>query len=151
MPKAKDIMTSPAFTVGPDMSVRELAEKLIERNYSGAPVVDANGDLVGIVTESDLVEQHKRVHLPTLITVFDSVLAFEGHFDLKGQIKKMLGSKASDIMVTPVVTVDEDMELEDIATIMSEQNKHLIPVVCGDKVVGIIGKADMVRAIVKSE
>jgi CBS domain-containing protein len=54
-------------------------------------------------------------------------------------------------MVTPVVTVDENAELEDIATIMSEGKKHLIPVVRGDKVVGIIGKADMVRAIVKSE
>lgn len=149
MPKAKDIMSSNVLTVSPDMSVRELAAKLMERNVSGAPVLDDTGNLLGIVTESDLVEQRKHLHLPTVVTLFDSVMAFEGHFDLKTQMKKMLGSKVADIMSGEVTTVKEDADMEDIATIMAEQKRHLIPVMRGTAVVGIIGKADIVRAIVK--
>ncbi|MBI5816541.1 MAG: CBS domain-containing protein [Nitrospinae bacterium] len=149
MTTAKDIMTANPVTVPPHISVRELAAIFVEKKISGAPVVDASGKLLGIVTESDLVDQHKHIHLPTVVTLFDAVLAFEGNFDLQGQIKKMLGSRVEDIMSPKVVTVNEDTPLEDVATIMSEKKVHLLPVVRGGGIVGIIGKLDIIKAIIR--
>jgi len=149
MTKVKEIMTTEPMTVSPKTSVRNLAVALIEKNYTGAPVVDEDGTLVGVVTESDLIYQHKNLHLPTVITLFDSVLTLGGSHELETQIKKILGSEVADIMTKDVISVDEDTSLDDVATIMSEKGKHYLPVMRGEKLVGVVDRSDVVRAIIK--
>ena len=151
MPTAKEIMTTEPVTVSPETSVKDLAVILEENNYTGAPVVDKDGKLVGVVTESDLIDQHKNLHLPTVITIFDWVLPLEGGGETEKELKKMAGSTVSDIMSKDVVTVDENASLEDIATIMSEQKVHFVPVVSGEDLVGIVDRSDVVNAIIKEE
>jgi CBS domain-containing protein len=147
--KAKDIMTKDVLTVSLDTPVKRLAELLSDYEISGAPVLDDHERVIGIVTESDLIEQKKRLHLPTVVTLFESVLFLERPKKIKREIEKMLGATVRDIYSKNVITIHEDTPLEDIATIMSEKKVHLLPVLRGNELVGIVGKADVVRALAK--
>jgi len=144
---AKDLMTRDVITVGPDMPVKELANLLVERHISGAPVVDREGALVGIITEKDLIESNKNIHIPTVVTLFDAVIYLESEKHFKQELKKMAASKVEDIMVRKVVTIGEETSIREIAAIMSERGKGLLPVVRDGKLVGIVGKADIVRSM----
>lgn len=144
---AEDIMTREVITVGQDMPVKELATIFLSHKIGGAPVVDDAGNLVGVVTESDLIDQTKNVHIPTVISILDSVLYLENPNKMDQEIKKMAGSTAGDICARNAVTVDKDASLNDIATIMSEKKIHTLPVLFCGTLVGVIGKADLIRAI----
>lgn len=146
---AKDIMTSQVITVAPELSVRELASLLLTHKIGGAPVVDADGTLVGVVTENDLIDQGKNVHIPTVVTILDSFLFLENPNRMDQEMKKMVGRTVGDICAQELVTVAEDTPLSDIATIMSEKKTHTLPVVANGALVGVIGKTDLIRAIAK--
>ncbi len=148
MLKAKDIMTRDVISIRPEATVEELARLLIEHKISGVPVVDASNRLVGIVTENDLIRQNKRLHIPTIIRLFDAYIML-GSGKMEEDIKKMAATTVGDICTKNVITVNEDTTIEEIATIMSERNVHLLPVVKGERVVGIVGKADVVGAMTR--
>jgi len=147
--KAKDIMTKDVLTVSLDTPVKKVAELLSDYEISGAPVLDEHERVIGIVTESDLIEQKKNLHLPTVVTLFEGVLFLERPQKMKREIEKMLGATVKDIYSKKVITIIEDTSLEDIATIMSEKKVHLLPVLKGNELVGIVGKVDVVRALAK--
>lgn len=147
MVKARDIMTRQVITVAPDMLVKELASLLLTHKIGGAPVVDAEGTLVGVVTESDLIDQGKNVHIPTVVSILDSFLFLESPQKMDQEIKKMAGRTVNDICAKELITVDEECPLSDIATIMAEKKVHTLPVVSGGTLVGVIGKTDLIRAI----
>jgi len=147
--KAKDIMTKDVLTVSLDTPVKKVAELLSDYEISGAPVLDEHERVIGIVTESDLIEQKKNLHLPTVVTLFEGVLFLERPQKLKREIEKMLGATVKDIYSKKVITINENTTLEDIATIMSEKKVHLLPVLRGDELVGVVGKVDVVRALAK--
>lgn len=146
---AKDLMTRDVITVGPGMPVSEMARLLVESHISGAPVVDDQGALIGIVTEKDLIESKKKLHLPTVVTLFDAVIYLESEKHFKEELKKMAASRVDDIMVRDVVTIGEETSIRDIATLMSEQGKDLLPVIREGKVVGIVGREDVVRSMIE--
>ena len=147
--KAKDIMTKDVLTVSLDTPVKKVAELLSDYEISGAPVLDEHERVIGIVTESDLIEQKKNLHLPTVVTLFEGVLFLERPQKMKREIEKMLGATVKDIYSKKVITINENTTLEDIATIMSEKKVHLLPVLRGDELVGVVGKVDVVRALAK--
>ncbi|GER93945.1 hypothetical protein A45J_1703 [hot springs metagenome] len=149
MLKAKDIMTRDVITVKPATTIEELAHIFIERKISGAPVVDDNGDITGIVTENDLISQNKRLHIPTVVRLFDAFIMLESPSKIEKEIRKMAAVTVADICIKDVITVSEETPVEDIATIMSDKKVHLIPVVEGKKVKGIIGKMDIIKGMVK--
>ena len=146
MLKAKDIMTKDVVTIHPEATVEELARLLIEHKISGVPVVDNEKKLVGIVTENDLIRKNKRFHIPTVIRLFDAYILL-GSGKAEEEIKKMAATTVNEIYTQKVVSITEETSLEDIATIMAEQHIHLLPVLSSDNVVGIVGKADVVRAM----
>jgi CBS-domain-containing membrane protein len=146
---AKQIMTRKTITVGLEMEVGELANLFWDNRISGAPVVDEQRKLLGIVTESDLIDQSKKVHIPTIMTILDSMIFLESPSKLDKEIKKMTGTKVKDIYSTKVVTVNEDTPMSEIATIMADRRIHTLPVVDGEKIVGVIGKADIIRNLYK--
>ena len=149
MLKAKDIMTKDVIVVKPSTSVEDLAKILVENRISGAPVVDDNGNLTGIVTENDLISQNKRLHIPTVMRLFDAYIMLESPSKIEKEMKKMAAATVDDIYIKEVVAVKEDTPLEEIATIMAEKKVHLLPVVEGKKIIGIIGKVDMIKGMVK--
>ena len=146
MLKAKDIMTRDVITVKKTTTLEELAAILMQNQISGTLVVDDKGTLQGIVTENDLISQNRRLHIPTILRLFDAFIPL-GTSKLENEIKRISASTVEDIYTKDVVTVDEDMSLENIATIMSEKNIHLLPVVKGGALVGIIGKRDIIKGI----
>ncbi len=148
MLKAKDIMSTTVITVTPDTSVEELGRLFIERGVSGVPVVDEKQALVGIVTENDLIRQNERFHIPTLLRIFDAIIPLQGSAAIEAEIRRMSASKVSEICTKKVITVDPETSLQDIATIMSEKGVHLLPVVSSGRLVGIIGKMDVIRGTV---
>lgn len=148
MQTAKDLMTRDVITVTPEATVKELARILVKNRISGVPVVNDGGKLVGIVTEKDLIERDKKLHLPTVVTLFDAVIYLESEKHFKAELKKMVASTVGDIMVTDVVTIGEAATVREIATLMSEKGTNVLPVVKEGKVVGIVGKADVVRSMI---
>lgn len=145
MLKARDIMTTSVLTVTPETTVEELGRLFLDKGISGAPVMDSDKRLYGIVTENDLIRQNRRFHIPTLIRLFDAFIPLEGSSSIEKEIRRMSASKVSEICVKNVIAVDPDTSLQDIATIMSDKGIHLIPVLSDGKLVGIIGKMDMIK------
>ena len=145
---AKDIMTTEVITVTTETSVRDLADILWKNHISGAPVIDSDDELVSVVTESDLIDQNKKVHIPKMISILDSVLFLEKPGKMKEDIQKMTGATVRDIMAKELVTVTADTPLDEIATIMAEKNFHTLPVVAGKKLIGVIGKSDIIRTLI---
>ncbi len=146
---ARDIMTRNVVTVKPETSIEELATLLVENEISGVPVVDDAGSLFGIVTENDLISRNKRLHIPTVISFLDAAIYLESSRKFEDEVKRVTATKVGDICARKVVTITEDMTVVDIATIMSEKKVHLLPVIKEGKVVGIVGKRDMVRAVAR--
>lgn len=146
MLKAKDIMTKDVIIVKPSTTIEDLAQTLIKRQISGTPVVDEDGNLIGIVTENDLIGKNKRLHIPTILRLFDAFIPL-GTSRLEEEIKKMAASTVGEICTRDLVTVNEDTPMEDIATIMTEKKIHLLPVLQEGRLVGIIGKKDLIKGI----
>jgi CBS domain-containing protein len=145
--RAKNIMKKKVITVSPDTSVEELGRLFMEKNLSGAPVIDENGDIYGIVTENDLISKEKRFHIPTIITIFDAIIPLQTDAAVEKEIKRMAATTVGDICTREVITVDEETSINDIATIMTEKKIHLLPVLREEEIVGIIGKKDVIKAI----
>ncbi|HZD60164.1 MAG TPA: CBS domain-containing protein [Anaerolineae bacterium] len=149
--EVRDIMTKELITLKEDTPVKEAARILSEAKISGAPVVDDEGRLIGLVTESDLVVQDVRLHFPTYIQLLDGYIYFPGSLKrFEEEFKKAVGAKVGDIMDTDVVTIDEHATIEDAATLMTEKDVGLVPVLSGNNLVGIIAKRDIVRSISRS-
>ncbi len=149
--QAKDIMTAEILSVTPQHTVKEVAQFLLKHQISGAPVLDDAGQIVGIVTEGDLIFRDARVHLPTVMTIFDSIIYLENPHKYEHELQKIIGGKVADIMSQDILTITPETDLQEIATIMHEKKRHLLPVMDQGRLVGIVGKADVVRAIAQEE
>jgi CBS-domain-containing membrane protein len=147
MLQARDIMTKEVITVSPRTSVLELARLLAEHKINGAPVVDDQGRLLGVVTQNNLIDRVKKFELPHVITILDAHFYLERPSTFKKNLEKLLGNLVADIMATPPVTISPEVEVDEIASIMARQKIHTLPVLAGDKIIGIIGKIDIIRAL----
>jgi CBS domain-containing protein len=149
MLQARDIMTQAVLTVSPETLVSDLAKTLVGKNIGGVPVVDADGRLVGIVTQSDLVARAQELELPPALNILDFHLYLEVPSHLFRKLEKMLGATVGDIMSPKPVTVSPDTPVPRLAALMDRQKVHTLPVLEGEKIVGIIGKIDLVRALAR--
>ena len=113
--RAREIMSSPPITIGPDCSVAELAGLLSKHRISGVPVVGEQGELLGVATEADVLERP--------------------------------GDRVCEVMTSMVATVEEDTPVEEIAGLFARQRIKRVPVVRGRQTVGVVSRADIVRAI----
>jgi CBS domain-containing protein len=144
---ARNIMTTDVLTVSPETSISELSKLLENRKIGGVPVVDKTGRLVGVITQSDLVERARDLELPPAINILDFHIYLQIPSHLFHKVEKMLGTTVGDCMTENPVTVAPDTPVSKVAALMAKQKVHTLPVVEGTKLVGIIGKMDLVRAI----
>lgn len=147
MLKAKDIMTTNLVTVTRETTIVELAKIFAERHLSSLPVLDSNGKLVGIVTETDLVEQDKSLHIPTVISIFDWVIYLESDRKFEKELKKMTGRVVGDIYSANPVTVTPESSIADVADILSSKKINALPVVDDCRLVGIVSRIDLIRSM----
>jgi len=147
MKTARDIMTRDVVTVKTNQPISDLSKLFIENHFNGVPVLDDAEKVVGVVTQGDLIEQNKNLHIPTVIALFDAVLFLDSEKKFESDVKKLTGSKIEDIYHKNPVTVSPDTDLSEITTLMAEKDVHTLPVLDGGKLVGIIGKRDVIRAM----
>jgi CBS domain-containing protein len=147
MLNASDIMTTEVITVKKETSLKELAGILYKYHINGVPVVDDNGSLIGIICESDLIRKDKKLHIPTVVTIFDAVIYLESPKNIEKEFQRVSATTVGDLYTQKPVTVDEKTPIDEIATIMTQKKIYTIPVMDGDRLVGIIGKADLIRTI----
>lgn len=148
MQNAAEIMTKEVITVTPETTVIELALLLASNGIGGAPVLDSSGTLLGVVTENDLIDQKKKVHIPTVITILDSVFYLENPDKMEKEIKKIAGATVGDIYTKNPRTVVEETLIDEIATLMAEKNVHTLPVMRDNQLVGVIGKRDIIKTLI---
>ena len=144
---AKDIMTAEVITVTPDMDIVKAAQVLLDNHINGAPVVDGDGRLVGILCQSDLVAQQKQLPIPTLFTFLDGVFALTSAKQIEKQVRKIAALTVGEAMTPQPVSVAPDTALETVAALMVDNNFHTLPVVDGNRLVGVIGKEDILRTL----
>jgi len=147
MLKASDIMQKDPMTVSPETTVEELGRIFIDMNITGLPVVKASGELVGVVTENDLISRNKQIHIPTLLRLFDAFIPLEGFNAFEAEIKRISAKVVGDVCTKDTLTVNPDTTLEEIATIMTEKRMHHLPVLDTGKLVGMINQHDVLKGI----
>ena len=145
--KAKDIMTREIISVSPDTEIANAAKILLERRINGLPVIDAFGRLVGILCQSDLVAQQKTIPLPSVFTLLESYIPLTSMRRIDKEVEKIAAITVKQAMTPNPVTVGPETDIEDVAKLMVDNKYHTLPVMEGDKVVGIVGKEDVLKTL----
>ena len=141
-------MTQTVITVGPETSLRDLAQIFLNNNISGVPVVDSEQKVIGIATESDLIFHSKRLKVPAVLPILDSFIFLDSPEKMEKELRKIGAATVADIFSSPAVTITPDTPLDEIASMMTEKQIHSLPVVDeADKMIGIVGKKDIIRTI----
>jgi CBS domain-containing protein len=148
MIKAKDIMTRMIITVSPETDITEAAKILLEHHFNGLPVIDSDGRLVGIISQSDLITLQKKIRLPSVFTLLDTFIPIRSQKSFDQEMSKIAAAKVGDAMTPDPVCIDPELDLEEIATLMVEKDIHTLPVVEGGRLIGIIGKEDVLTTII---
>jgi len=128
--------------------IADISKRFADENISGLLVVDDDKRLLGVITEIDLIDQQRSLHVPTAVALFDMVIPM-GEARFEEELARMQAMTAMDLMQKDVVTVSVDSDLGEISTIMAERHIHHLPVLDGEFVVGLIGKHDVIRALVE--
>ena len=144
---ASDIMTTEIYTVHQDTEIKALAKTFVEHNVNAMPVVDDAGQMVGMVTQTDLVEQDKPLHIPTVISLFDWVIYLESPKNFSEEVRKVTARKVGEICSKDVITCALDTPVATIASLMVDNKVHLIPVVDNTGMLGVVARLDIIRSM----
>ena len=147
MLKVKDIMTRDVKTVSPETEITQAAKLLLSERINGVPVINETGELVGILCQSDLIAQQKSIPIPSLFTLLDGYIPLTLLNRLDKEVEKIAATTVKNAMTPDPITVDSDTEIEKVASLMVEKNYHTLPVVDSGRLVGIVGKEDVLRIL----
>ncbi len=146
----RQVMTTDVLTFRPTDTVETAARALIDRRLGGAPVVEEDGTVLGLLEDDDLIVQDTRLHFPTVISLFGGYLELPSSLHrFESDLRKAVGATVSDVMDADAPTCRPDDTLENVATGLHERNSSRMAVVDDDgRLVGIVSRGDLVRAIV---
>ena len=142
--KAADVMVTMVITVGPEACVQDVAHILLSARISGVPVVGENGELLGIVTEGDLM---RRVETGTNRQRPWWLVLFAGREALAAEFIKEHSRNVTDVMSRDVITAAPDTPLSKIASLLEKAAIKRVPIVEGGKLVGIVSRANLLQAL----
>ena len=146
----RDIMTTEVITVKPDMDLHSLAELFLKKDISGAPVLDDQGRFLGIVLEEGLIVRDKKVHLPMFLFVLLGFVTV-GEERFEEDLKKKAATTVLGIMEQEINALSPDTPVEDAATMIIEKGIHYFPVLDNARLVGVVTRKDIVRAIAEGK
>ena len=142
----RDVMTRDVVTLRPDQPVAEAADVLAGKQIGAAPVVDANGKLVGLLRDEDLIVSEARLHVPTVISFLGADLVLPSSLHrFEHELKKAAGSSVGEVMITEFPTAKPDDTIDGLAAEMHDRDITHVPVLDGGKLVGIVARGDLVR------
>ena len=147
----REVMTTDVLTFAADDRVQDAYERLMDRGVDGAPVVDGNGSVLGMLTTDDLLVQETKLHYPTVVSLFGAYLELpSSHRKFEQELRKAVGAKVGDVMTAHPYTCSPDDTLERAATLMHEHDVSRLPVTEGGTLVGIVARGDVLRAVMGS-
>jgi CBS domain-containing protein len=147
---ARTIMSTNIFSARTDTPVSELAGLMAENRLRAVPIFDEQEQLIGVVTEEDLVHQDARVHYPTFFHFLEGYIMLPGSLKkFENELQKAVGATAGEVMDTRYPTAGPDSDINEIATRMVEKDHEYILVVDDGTLIGVITRADIVRALAK--
>ena len=142
---ARDVMTKDVVTIPETASLREAAHILVEHRISGAPVVDESGNVVGMLSEADILDEKKREAALPRVALFGVSIVPED--SLRRAYEEGMSLQVKDVMTKRVISVEEDTPLKEIARLMVRHKVNRFPVVKERKLVGIVARDDILRAL----
>lgn len=152
--KAGDIMTRKLITVKPEDLVVYAAKLLSENGFNGLPVVDVQNNLIGILTEYDLISQGNALHLPTLINILGNIDIYKKDKSLvKDDLKNLLTLKVKDVMNPEPLTIEADAWIQELSDLFAHHHRvNPIPVIDKNKkLVGIVSRFDLIKLFAGEE
>jgi CBS domain-containing protein len=151
--ETREIMSHPAITVTPETPIRELARLMLEKQISGVPVVSQTGELVGIVTELDLITRNAPLHQPSYLAALSGLIPanLQQYRQYRQQLRQVLATTVEQLMSPASNVVSPTTNLEELMATMSHPEITLLPVVESGQVVGVVTRTDLVRQIERLE
>jgi len=146
---ARDILTAEVITVSPETAVAEAARLMESHRLNGLPVMDSEGRLAGVITQSDLIQQCRDLELPPALNIFDLHLFLEMPSHFQARMEKMLGSTVGEVMTADPLTIEPEMLVSEIAALMDREQVHTLPVLDQGKLLGVVGKIDLIRGLAR--
>ena len=143
--KAQDVMTRDVITIDPDSTVLQAARLMLQHHVSGLPVVDGNGNLVGVLSEGDFLRRRETKTERRRSRWLEFLM---GPGRIAAEYSHSHGSKVSEVMSTDVQSVEQDTALEDIVELMERKRIKRVPVLCGGQLVGIVTRSNLMHAMV---
>lgn len=146
--KVRDVMSAPVITIGPDVSLREAARVLLEHSISGLPVVDDFGQVMGLLSETDLLAKESGPevlrHRPLAWFLGESPAT-------QAEDAKIHAVKVSEAMTAPVIVIDPDDTVHAAAEMMVRRGVNRLPVIDDGRLVGIVTRADVIRSLLRPD
>ena len=143
-------MTADPVVVAQDGDISKATAIMIEKGFNGLPVVDDSGRLVGIICQSDIIVQQKKLPLPSFFTFLDGFISLRSMKTLEKEAQKIAATTVGQAMTPDPVSVSPDTGIETLAALMVDNNFHTLPVVADGKVVGVVGKEDVLKTLINS-
>jgi CBS domain-containing protein len=153
MALVRQIMTADPVTVLPDASVEDVVHTLRQHELPGVPVVDGDGKLQGIITESDLVisDDEEDLHIPHYVELFGGLVFLEPLRGFEARLKKAAAASAADMMTADPITVQADDSARKAARLIADKGHNRLHVVDGDRLVGVVTRVDVLDALAREE
>jgi CBS domain-containing protein len=144
-----EIMDTDPVTVSPETSVQDVVAALRDHELPGVPVVESDGTVVGMVTETDLVlpDQDGDLHIPHYINLFGGTVFLEPLSRFEGRLRKAFAANAADMMTRDPDSVPPDTTVRDAARLIHESGHNRLPVVQDGKLVGVVTRIDVLGAL----
>ena len=144
----REVMTTEVLTFRPEDTVQEAYTSLVARDVDGAPVVDEDGHVIGMLSTGDLLVQETNLHYPTVVSLFGAYLELpSSHRRFEEDLRKAVGANVADVMTEHVETCSPDDTLERAATLMHEHDVSRLPVTEDGRLVGLVARGDILRAV----
>jgi CBS domain-containing protein len=150
-PTVKEIMRREVPIAGPSTTIGELARLMVEHRVPGVPVV-RDGELIGIVTEADLIQREANVDMPSIVPFLDAIIVADAGTPFKDELRHVLATTAADLMSAPVISIRDIATISELATLMLQKRINPIPVVDERRqIVGLATRAGIVEVIARLE
>ena len=147
---AKDVMKTELVTVGEDTPVKEIARKMLDHDISGLPVVNGQGEILGVISELDLMRKQIKPNEPSIWTMIWGMDP-EREKQHRDAIRKYMGKTAGDVMTAPAMTVEASDSLEKVGNLMFNKKIKRVFVTEGGKLVGVVSRSAFTKLLLNDE
>ena len=150
MKTAQDIMNREVVTVLANDPVDKVGDVLLSSRHHSLPVINGDGHLLGMIGERDLIDAHRKVHLPTMLTILDGLIPLGGMHEYEEELRKVTAVTASQLASAHVITAAPDEDTDAVAEKLLRKDVHAVPVVDSQgQLLGIVSRSDILQHLLK--